>query len=77
MLGKKIFEEISEESENLKKIKGDKTVLKTPLKDVHNYKNVIKKLNYSKNLSELKSVIKTYQKKTNYKKNKIRLSRSI
>ena len=52
-------------------------MLKTPLKDVHNYKNVIKKLNYSKNLSELKSVIKTYQKKTNYKKNKIRLSRSI
>ncbi len=77
IVGQKNFEEISEESENPKKIKGDKTVLKTPLKDTHNYKYVIKKLNYSKNLSELKSVIRTYQKKSNYKKNKIRLSRSI
>ena len=51
IIGQKNFEEIIEESENLKKNKNDNSTIKTDLRDEYGYEKVIKKLNRCNNLT--------------------------
>ena len=77
IIGQKNFEEIIEESENLKKNKNDNSTIKTDLRDEYGYEKVIKKLNRCNNLTELKKIIQIYLKLSNQSNKRIQLSKSI
>lgn len=77
IVGQKNFEEIIEDSENLKKNKNDYSTIKTNLRDEYGYAKVIKKLNKCNNLTELKKVIQIYLKLSNQSNKRIQLSKSI
>tara|TARA_A100001011_G_scaffold340724_1_gene373090 strand:- start:219 stop:1415 length:1197 start_codon:yes stop_codon:yes gene_type:complete len=77
IIGQKNFEEIIEESENLKKNKNDNSTIKTDLRDEYGYEKVIKKLNRCNNLIELKKIIQIYLKLSNQSNKRIQLSKSI